>query len=470
MSEHLLFLTGSLAETSLNQVLDDIAPMPITWEVQPLKIKVAALLTADMIKRQLPHTGNASRVVIPGRCRGDLQGLSEHYGVPFQRGPDELRDLPEWLGQAGRPADLSQHDVLIFAEVVDAPNLTPDGILRQAAQFRQDGADVIDLGGLPDQPFAHLAESVQLLKSEGFKVSVDSHREEELLAGGKAGADYLLSLTEQTLWIADEVAATPILIPGTGGDLDSLQRAWETLSSKGRSSYIDPILEPIHFGFTDSIVRYHEARRRLPEAPMMMGVGNLTELTEADTSGINALLFGIISELHVGAVLTTAVSPHCRSAIREADLSRRVMFRARADRTLPKRLHGGLSNRHERNPFPYDSAEISMAAERVKDRNFRIQVNQDGIHIYNREGLHRANDPFDLFPQLGVEQDGSHAFYLGVELARAQIALQLGKRYTQDQLLDWGVAAPAEEEDLLEYAKPGSTKQRGKPALEKVAG
>lgn len=470
MSEHLLFLTGSLAEASLNQVLHDLAPSPISWEVRPLKVKVAALLTADMIKRQLPHTGNASRVVIPGRCRGDLQALSEHFGVPFQRGPDELRDLPEWLGESGQPVDLSQHDVLIFAEVVDAPNLTPAEILQRAERFRQDGADVIDLGGLPDQPFPHLAESVRLLKSAGFQVSVDSHREEELLAGGKAGADYLLSLTEQTLWIADEVDATPILIPGTEGDLDSLQRAWERLAVQGRHSYIDPILEPIHFGFTDSIVRYHEARRRLPDAAMMMGVGNLTELTEADTSGINALLFGIISELHVGAVLTTAVSPHCRSAIREADLSRRIMYRSRAERTLPKRLHGGLSNRHERNPFPYDSTEIHKAAEQVKDRNFRIQVNQDGIHIYNREGLHRATDPFDLFPHLGVEEDGSHAFYLGVELARAQVALQLGKRYTQDQLLDWGVATPAAEENLLEYAKPGSTKKRRKPAPRKAVG
>lgn len=467
MSEHLLFLTGSLAEASLRQVLHDMASPPVTWEVQPLKIKVAALLTGEMIKRQLAHTGNASRVVIPGRCRGDLKGLSEHYGIPFQRGPDELRDLPEWLGQAGQPADLSQHDVLIFAEVVDAPSLTPASILHQAERFRQDGANIIDLGCLPDQPFPHLAESVRLLKSEGFRVSVDSHRDEELLAGGKAGADYLLSLTEQTLWIADEVDATPILIPHRAGDLESLQRAWETLASKGRSCFIDPILDPIHFGFTESVVRYHEARRRLPDAPMMMGVGNLTELTEADTSGINALLFGIISELHIGAVLTTAVSHHCRSAIREADLSRRIMYRSRADRTLPKRLHGGLSNRHERNPFPYDSAEISSAAKRVKDRNFRIQVNQQGIHIYNRDALHQAVDPFELFPHLGVEEDGSHAFYLGVELARAQIALQLGKRYTQDQMLDWGVATPPREENLLEYAKPGSTKQGRKTPTKK---
>ncbi len=462
MSEHLLFLTGSLAEASLKQVLHEMAPTPVTWEVQPLKVKVAALLTGEMIKRQLPHTGNAGRVIIPGRCCGDLDALSEHFGVPFQRGPDELRDLPEWFGQAGKPPDLSQQDVLIFAEIVDAPNLTPDAIYHQAERFQQQGADVIDLGCLPDQPFPHLAESVRLLKSAGFKVSVDSQRNEELLTGGKAGADYLLSLTKETLWIADEIESTPIIIPSTSGDLESLQRSWERLSSKGRPCYIDPILDPIHFGFTESIVRYHEARQRLPEAMMMMGVGNLTELTEADTSGINALLFGIISELHVGAVLTTAVSPHCRSAIREADLSRRIMFRARVDRSLPKRLHDGLSNRHALNPFPYTPAEIETAAGQVKDRNFRIQVSEEQIHIYNRETLLHATDPYELFPHLGVEENGSHAFYLGVELARAEIALQLGKRYTQDQRLDWGTACEPVEKDQLTYAKPGSTKQRKK--------
>ncbi|HEU4708334.1 MAG TPA: dihydropteroate synthase, partial [Methylophilaceae bacterium] len=37
-----------------------------------------------------------------------------------------------------------------------------------------------------------------------------------------------------------------------------------------------------------------------------------------------------------------------------------------------------------------------------------------------------------------VDDDASHAFYLGVELARAQIAWQLRKRYRQDEELQWG--------------------------------
>ena len=75
-------------------------------------------------------------------------------------------------------------------------------------------------------------------------------------------------------------------------------------------------------------MRYQRLRERFPEVPIMMGIGNLTELTEADTSGINALLFGIAAELNVAAVLTTQVSAHARRAVREADWARRIMHAA----------------------------------------------------------------------------------------------------------------------------------------------
>uniref|UniRef100_UPI001C087797 DUF4346 domain-containing protein n=1 Tax=Acinetobacter baumannii TaxID=470 RepID=UPI001C087797 len=68
----------------------------------------------------------------------------------------------------------------------------------------------------------------------------------------------------------------------------------------------------------------------------------------------------------------------------------------------------------------------------VRDPNFRIQVAEDGIHVYNRDGLWRGRGAFELWPQLGIETDAAHAFYLGVELAHAELAWRLGKRYVQD--------------------------------------
>ena len=62
---------------------------------------------------------------------------------------------------------------------------------------------------------------------------------------------------------------------------------------------IDPILEPIGFGFMASLERYAEARRRYPDAEMLMGIGNLTELTAADSTGVNALLIAVCQELGI---------------------------------------------------------------------------------------------------------------------------------------------------------------------------
>ncbi len=460
--DHIVFLTGRLAQPQLERVLAGMQPAPFTWEVREIGLQVAALMTADLIRRRVAQPVQAQRIIVPGRCRGDLDALSAHYGVPVQRGPEELKDLPQFFDRAAQPIDLSERAVMIFAEIVDAPRLTVDAIVERAHALQRDGADVIDLGCLPETAFDHLEDSVRALKSAGFRVSVDSMHSQELLRGGRAGADYLLSLTRESLWIADEVAATPVLVPQRGGDDASLYDAIEALSARGRAFLADSILDPIPFGFTASIVRYHRLRERFPDAPILMGIGNLTELTEADTSGINALLFGIAAELQVAAVLTTQVSPHARRAVREADWARRIMHAAAQQRTLPKGLSDALATVHARHPFPDTPEEIAATAALVRDPNFRVQVSADGLHVYNRDGMRSGHGAFELWPQLGLEHDAAHAFYMGVELANAEIAWRLGKRYVQDQPLDWGCAVERDSANLDTWCAPGTTMSKNR--------
>jgi dihydropteroate synthase-like protein len=465
--EHIVFLTGRLAQAGLERVLHGIEAAPFTWEVREIGLQVAALMTADMVRRRvaapLVSEGDgaaprrADRLILPGRCRGDCDALGAHYGIPVQRGPDELKDLPQFFDRQARPVDLSQHAVEIFAEIVDAPLLSVAAIVERARRLARDGADVIDLGCLPETAFAHLEDAVRALKGEGFRVSVDSIDAQELLRGGRAGADYLLSLTIDTLWIADEVAATPVLIPRTPADEASLDAAIAAMQQRGRSFIADPILDPIPFGFTASIVRYQRLRQRYPHIAIMMGIGNLTELVEADTSGINALLLGIAAELNIGAVLTTQVSAHARRAVREADWARRIMHAAAQQQTLPKGFSEALMTVHAKRPFPDTADEIAATAAQVRDPNFRIQISPAGLHVYNRDGLRLGQGAFELWPQLGLEHDAAHAFYMGVELAHAQIALRLGKRYVQDQPLDWGCAVERGAEDLNAWCAPGTT-------------
>lgn len=457
MSEHILFLTGKLAEKSLHRVLESMQPTEFSYEVRQLGVSVAALMTTQLIQKRLKDTGQADKIVIPGRCIGDIEILSNSLGISVERGPEELKDLPAYFGQTAINTDLSKFDVQIFAEIVDAPNISIEEIVQRAYIYKQDGADVIDIGCLPNTPFPLLAEAVKTLKAEGFIVSVDSLTPEDLITGGKAGADYLLSLNEKTLWVADEVDSTPIIIGNTPLNVRSLYRAIEQLLKENRKFIADTILDPIHFGFTESIIRYRNLRKRYPEIDIMMGVGNLTELTHADTAGTNALLLGIMSELEIQYILTTEVSEHCRCAVREADLARRVMYASRIDNIPPKGYDNGLMALHERKPFPYSIEEIEELAANIKDPNFRIQVSEEGIHTYNRDGINKSTDPYEIYPKLNVDDDGGHAFYLGVEHARAQIAWQLGKRYEQDEELQWGVAVKKEEQDLSEFKKEGST-------------
>ena len=443
MPDHIVFVTGRLAEARLHSVLTDMEPAGFTWEVRQIGVKVAGLMTTAIVSNRLGDVSNASKVVLPGRCRGDVDDLSRQFGVPFERGPDDLADLPEHFGRKARKATLDQHSVRIFAEIVDASTLSMDAILVKAEGLRRDGADVIDIGCLPGTPFPHLETVVRELVAAGFTVSVDTLDRTELLRGAGAGASYLLSLTSKTLDLAEHVQATPILIPSVHGDLDDVVRSWETLAAKGKRAIVDPVLDPINFGFTESLVRYHTLRSRLPEAEMLMGIGNLTELTDADTTGITALLMASVQEMRVGNVLVVQVSPHCRRAVRETDAARRMMFHAQSTNSLPQRISPALMGLRDRRPWAATPAEILDMAAQVTDANWRVEVSEDGIHVFNRLGHWVVTDPFDAWPHLDMTHDGGHAFYLGVELARAQIAWGLGKRYAQDRELNWGVATDA---------------------------
>ncbi len=456
MAESILFLTGHLARPRLEAVLQGMNAS-FGWKVLDIGVKVAALMTEEIIARRLPKPVEADKILLPGRCRADLERLSERFGVPFLRGPDELKDIPIFFGRARKASDMTKYDIQIFAEIVDASALAVDAIVKRAEGYVQRGANVIDLGCLPDTPFPHLEEAIRTLKEMGYKVSVDSADSGELLRGGKAGADYLLSLNEETLHIADQVASVPVLIPKDHGDLASLYRAMDALDAKGRPYLADPVLDPINFGFTASLERYAQVRRERPKAELLMGTGNLTELTDADTTGITAVLLGIASELHIKNVLVVQVSPHTRRTVEEHDIARRIMYASRAEHELPKDYADGLLALHARRPFPQTPEEITQAAREVRDKNFRIEIAEDGIHVYNRDGHHVAQEAFALFAKLGVEADGAHAFYLGAELARAEIAWRLAKRYAQDEPLDWGVAADAPADDKTRLKEAGHT-------------
>ena len=459
---HYLFITGKLAERNLSKVLDTIKDRDFTYEIRCININVAALLTTELLSKKIDSVQGFDKIILPGKVRGDIAALEKSLGVKVERGPEELKDLPAMFGGESLKYDLTSYEVHIFAEITDAPFLSIPDILILAESYRRDGAEIIDIGCLPNQPFPHLSETIQELKKNKFYVSVDSHNLEEIVEGSKSGADYVLSLKKENINIIESIDATPVLIPNSTDDIDSLYWCIDKCIKENRKFIADPILDPINYGFTNSLVRYHQLRKDYPKIDIMMGIGNLTELTHADTTGITAMLMGIITELKINHILTAQVSNHCRTVIKETDLARRIMYAASSNNITPKHINPGLLVNHASDKNMMDKADIDHLYKQVKDKNYRIIMSDDGIHLFNKKGKIVATDPYDFYDFIDVEGDIGHAYYLGIELARAQIAYQLGKDYEQDEELDWGCLVNKEFDDKLEFKETRSTYKKKK--------
>jgi dihydropteroate synthase-like protein len=435
-----LFVTGKLAEPALRGVLAELAPRAgFEYDVAVLNISVAALMTPAWVARHLDVPPGIDRVMLTGYCTGDLTPVRERAGVPVERGPRDLRDLPEYFGQRARP-DYGAYDIEILAEINHAPRLPLEEILRLARHYRDSGADVIDLGCDPDLTWEGIGDAVRALRAEGMRVSVDSYNVAEIGRAVEAGAELVLSVNSSNLPAARDWGCEVVAVPDVPATLAGLDATVERLDAWGVKFRIDPILEPIAFGFAASLGRYLTVRQRYPQAALLMGVGNLTELTDVDSAGVNVLLLGFCQELGVRSVLTTEVINWARSAVRELDLARRLVYAACTNRVLPKHLEPRLVLLRDPKLREHGPEALQALAERITDRNFRLFAERGLIHVMNGAMYLRGADPFDLFDEMARREaiDPAHAFYLGYEMAKAVTALTLGKNYVQDQALTWG--------------------------------
>ncbi|HVH10204.1 MAG TPA: DUF6513 domain-containing protein [Gemmatimonadales bacterium] len=441
-----LFVTGKLAEPALRRTLTAMAP-EFAWDVTVLKITVAALMTTPWIARFLAVPPDTDLVLLPGLCEGDPALVAAKTGVPVEKGPKDLRQIPEYFGRAQAARDYGAYDIEIVAEVNNAPRLPRDAIRREAEHYRASGADLIDIGCTPGRAFPELAEVVGELVRAGMRVSVDSLDAAEIRTAVDGGAELVLSVNGANLEVAHGFAGTRtrvVVIPDVGGGLESLEPSIAALERWGVSYLIDPIIEPIGFGFMRSLERYAETRRRYPTAPLFMGIGNITELTAADTTGVNALLIAICQELGVHAVLTTEVIPWARGAVREVDIARRLMRHAVAEQTLPKGVDDRLVTVKDPAILAFSEAELRELQRAVTDPNFRIFADREAITVFNAERFVRGTDIDEIFAALGVEE-ATHAFYLGRELTKAKLAVTLGKTYRQEGALQWGYLTPLDD-------------------------
>ncbi len=439
-----LFVTGKLAAPLLRETLAGM-PADFEHEVAVLRISVAALMTTAWVSRFLKIEKGIDLVLLPGHTQGDLAVIEKRFGVRAEKGPKDLRQIPEHFGLAAARAEYGAHDVTILAEINNAPRFSVAEILRRARAFADEGADVIDVGCTKGQSFPSLGEAVAALRAEGHRVSIDSFDTAEIRTAVAAGAELVLSVNGSNLELAREFDARVVVIPDFGKGLESLYRNVDRLSRWGVRFLVDPVLDPIGFGAAESLHRYYEVRQRFPKAEILMGIANLTELTEADSTGVTALLLGYCQELGIRHVLTTAEIPWARGAVREADIGRRLMHYAVTKQALPKHVDSRLLTTRDAAVSVYSEPELREMQRQITDLDFRIFTDGERIHVFNAERFVSGTEISELFAGLDVAE-ASHAFYLGKELSKASLALQLGKSYRQEGALDWGYLTPLESD------------------------
>jgi dihydropteroate synthase len=431
-----LFVTGRLAEPALRAVMSELG---IDHQIAVMNISVAALMTTRWIAKRLSAPDGVDNIVIPGLCEGDVDTLQQATGLPVRKGPADVRALPEWYGREAVRAELGPREVRVFAEINGVQSLSCEQVIDRALAYDAAGADVIDLGLSLDRPWTREGPgTIAALRERGLSVSIDTLDPEHIRMADAAGVDYVLSLTPQTIGLAEGMRATPVLITEDPDDLDGLDRMAARMEQLDHTYLLDSILAPINSGFAASLARYVEVRRRHREAEMLMGIGNLTELTEADSTGVTALLIGFCQEVGISAVLTTEVIGWARGVVRETVLAAQIMHLAERQARPPKHIDSGLITAKDESIRAPSEGELRAMQAQISDDNFRLFADADWLYAFNGERFVREANMYAVFDQLDVG-DPSHAFYLGKELMKATIARGLRKNYRQEGPLDWGL-------------------------------
>ena len=441
---HLQFVTGRLAEPALRRIVEPLARQQgFRYTIDVLPITVAALMTPEWIARHLTVYPGVTQVILPGYCDGDLSILPVRDPTTVVVGPRDLHALPEFFGLlTSRREGYGAFAIEILAEINHAPRLPCAAIQQQANRLRADGADVIDLGCQPGTIWREVGDCVRALRDEGHRVSIDSLNATEIETAVRAGAELVLSVNGTNRHAAPDWGCEVVAIPDDPSDLSGLEETVEHLEDHRVTYRMDPILEPIGFGFGASLLRYAQVRRDFPDAAIMMGIGNLTELTDVDSAAVNLLLLALCDEWKIHSVLTTQVINWSRTSVRECDLARRLVHYAIEHQVLPKHLEEDLILLRDARCYERGSDVLDQLAQSIRDHNYRVFAESDQLHLVSHHLHLQDPDPFTLFQKLLAtapkNMDPSHAFYLGYELSKARTALTLGKQYSQDEALDWG--------------------------------
>ena len=160
------------------------------------------------------------------------------------------------------------------------------------------------------------------------------------------------------------------------------------------------------------------------------------------------MLIAICQELGVRSVLTTEVIPWARGSVREIDVARRLMHYAVSGKTIPKNVDDRLVTVKDPSVLTYTEAEL-RALQAAHHRSQLPHLRRPRRHHrVQRTSASCAAPTSRRSSRSSTCSEPTHAFYLGKELARASLAMTLGKTYRQEGALSWGYLTPARRREV----------------------
>lgn len=353
----------------------------------------------------------------------------------------------------------------VLAEIANAPLLSPEELFKKAEYFVKSGANMVDIGMIAGENMSSkIPRMVQLLKENlEVPVSIDTLQSEEIMVAVDAGVDMVLSLDHgnysEVLPDLKKANIPAVILP------TDYQRGWvpETIDQRikslielkekcqGIEVIADPILDPVNSkSMVDSIIACRKFQETVPEkCPVFFGVGNVTELMDVDSVGVNALLSGISMELGSSILFTPEESGKTRGSVKELAISAKMMFLAKMRGSIPKDLGINLlvfkdKRRGESIQEEVDVPEITVNADYKFKQDplgsFKISLQEGSIMVVHYQKMQPTlalygQTAWELYQEIinrKLVSRMEHAAYLGQELQKAEEALKLGKNYIQD--------------------------------------
>ncbi len=487
----ILVVTGRLAENAVRISVKDGA------DILVLGVEVAAFTTPSLLRRSL-FQKKYDLILVPGLASGDFSGLEKEINTPVRLGPKHAVDLGFVLSYADdvvfsakipacellkekrkdtaleKIAELEERSnahvsirgmklggnsrMKVMAEVVDAGHLSKNELTNRILYFVEQGADIIDLGFSLDTTEKETRRAVNAARpATGVPLSVDTLDPCLLNTALDSGIDMVLSLNSHNMNEVKEKiirnSTTAVIIPDRSNDIESLFHNIDHARNIGITNILaDPVLEPPGHGLEGSLNRYYEFRRRDGTTPLFFGIGNVTELLDADSQGVNAMLSAIAMEISASVLFTPEYSHKAVGSVSELKTASIMMMLAGDRGSAPKDLGIDLlvlkeKRGREFGKMPENAIDAQGSEKWHLDPAgcFKIEITngdiQNGkfcsgkiIARHNERSIAgaTAKEVLDTIIRLGLVSRHDHAAYLGRELMKAELALKFRRSYSQD--------------------------------------